>query len=131
MNASSGREGESKRNGYCVWRRTFAQGTLTCSISGLPTGGQIFSQWYFSDGTSNDTLVTPTNTFSITTTPNGGTAPGATVKALQIFILNGSGSPTGVYSTVTMTNFLYNKSTVLLDTTFTDMSASGIDFCTK
>ena len=111
---------------------TIPQGTMTCNISGLPVAGEIFSTWWFSDGTSNDTVVTPVNgSISITTTPNGGTTPGASVIALQMFILNGSGSPTGVYSTVTFNNFKYNTTSVYLDTTNVDTVHSGINFCTK
>lgn len=111
---------------------TFPQGTLTFSETGLPSGGNVFGYWEFSDGTINQTLVNiaPVNGIvSMPTTPAGGTVAGATVEYLQVYIETNVNPNIGSYTTVYCSNFRYNGVAVLNDTTFTDTSTVGVGFC--
>ena len=105
---------------------TFPEGVLSFNFSTPASGVTWGSYAFYSDFPTTDVDITPVvngNTVSISAT--NPTTPGAGVVSLLFYPY----AATGTTAKVTMNNFLYNRSKLLFDTTITDESAAGINFC--
>ena len=107
---------------------TFPEGTLSFTISGLPSGGGISAVAVYTDNPASFEDLFPvlgSNGFVTIPVNNPFTTPGSPVIEIQVSPTTASGT-----ATVQMYNMVYNNSTVLFDTTVTDTGTTGIDFCT-
>jgi hypothetical protein len=91
---------------------TFPQGTLTFNVSGIPSDGNLQVEASFADSSSSFAQFLPGNGF-VSVPINGSTTLGSPVRYILVVGTSGSAS----FATVYFSNFAYNASPLLFDTT--------------
>ena len=104
---------------------TFPEGILTFNFSTSSPGVAIGAAAFYADEPTTPIFITPiTSANRVSFSVTNPTTPGARVISVLVYAITASGT-----AAVSMNNFSYNSSALLFDTTVTDQSSDGINFC--
>lgn len=92
---------------------TFPEGVITFNVSGLPSGGVVESYVQYADGSSSLGLAASVNGIATIYANAPTITPGSPVTYADFAVLTGT---SGLFATVTCSNFLFNNQPLLLDT---------------
>jgi hypothetical protein len=103
---------------------TFPTGVLAFNIAGLPATGSLTVNVTYSDGSTSSQVGLPPE-INYVLSANTPKTVGSHVSSICVSISNGATPTTGVYNTVTLSNFRYNNAQTLFDTSLANRGGCG------